>query len=70
MSVDKGDNMGRRALDLMAQWEELNISPDAFVTCAGCHRVFHWAAFAQDYIVGNVCGCGDVDTEDNDGHEV
>lgn len=49
--------------NLSAQWEELGIEPDAFVTCARCHRIFDFAALPEDFIKGNVCGCPDNDEE-------
>lgn len=45
--------------DLVAQWQELGIEPDAFVTCGACHRIFNWAALPEDFTTGNVCGCPD-----------
>jgi hypothetical protein len=55
--ADPNEELSTDLGNLVAQWQELGIDPDAFVTCANCHKIFDFAATADDYTTGNVCGC-------------
>lgn len=46
--------------NLVAQWQELGIEPDAFVTCSVCGGIFGFAVLPDDDV--RVCSCPPTDS--------